>query len=59
MYRVDRNRELYLCGHCTSLLWRALSSQGWTIWPVPLTMPDRLVRVLNRGGETSSASMDC
>ena len=32
-YRVDRDGELYLCGHCTSRLWTALSAQGWTIWP--------------------------
>jgi ribosomal protein S27AE len=36
-YRVDRlNRagELYLCGHCASWQWRALSAQGWTFWPL-------------------------
>jgi ribosomal protein S27AE len=36
-YRVDRvNRvgELYLCGHCASWQWRALSAQGWTLWPL-------------------------
>jgi hypothetical protein len=36
-YRVDRvNRagELYLCGHCASRQWRALSAQGWTFWPL-------------------------
>jgi ribosomal protein S27AE len=33
-YRADRDGELYLCGHCTSRLWKALSAQGWTIWPV-------------------------
>ena len=32
-YRVERGGELYLCGHCTSQLWTALSAQGWTIWP--------------------------
>jgi hypothetical protein len=32
-YRVDCYGELYLCGHCTSRLWQALSAQGWTIWP--------------------------
>ena len=31
--RVVRYGELYLCGHCTSRLWLALSAQGWTIWP--------------------------
>jgi len=36
VYRVDRDRvgELYLCLHCTSRLWKALSAQGWVIWPV-------------------------
>ena len=33
MYRADRTGELYLCRHCASRLWRALSAQGWTIWP--------------------------
>ena len=31
-YRVDRSGELYLCRHCTNLLWPALSAQGWNIW---------------------------
>ena len=31
-YRVDRVGELYLCGHCASKHWRALSAQGWTFW---------------------------
>lgn len=30
-YRVDRSGELYLCRHCTNLLWPALSAQGWNI----------------------------
>jgi ribosomal protein S27AE len=33
-YRVDRVRELYLCGRCASRHWRALSAQGWTFWPL-------------------------
>ncbi len=28
-YRLDRSGELYLCRHCTNLLWPALSAQGW------------------------------
>jgi hypothetical protein len=28
--------ELYLCGHCTSRQWPALSAQGWTISPLDL-----------------------
>jgi hypothetical protein len=24
--------ELYLCRHCASRHWRALSAQGWTFW---------------------------
>ncbi len=31
-YRVDRRGELYLCRHCTNLLWPALAAQGWNIW---------------------------
>jgi len=30
---VDRTGELYLCGHCATRHWPALSAQGWTIWP--------------------------
>jgi hypothetical protein len=33
-YRVDREGELYLCGHCTNQLSPALSAQGWTIWSI-------------------------
>lgn len=33
-YRVDRLGELYLCAHCTSRQWPALSAQGWTISPL-------------------------
>ena len=33
-YRVDRIGELCLCGHGASRHWRALSTQGWTFWPV-------------------------
>jgi ribosomal protein S14 len=29
VYRVTRNGELYLCRHCASQLWPALSAQGW------------------------------
>ena len=34
VYRADRRGELYLCRHCASRLWPALSAQGWTIWTV-------------------------
>ncbi len=30
-YRVARSGELYLCRHCTNLLWPALSTQGWNV----------------------------
>ena len=29
-YRVERCGELYLCRHCASRHWAALSAQGWT-----------------------------
>ena len=32
-YRVQRRGELYLCGHCASHQWSALSAQGWIITP--------------------------
>jgi hypothetical protein len=31
VYRVYRDGELYLCGHCANQLRPALSAQGWTI----------------------------
>jgi len=34
VYRVERHGELYLCRHCASGLWSALSAQGWAIWLV-------------------------
>jgi hypothetical protein len=34
VYRVSRRGELYLCRHCASRLWAALSAQGWNVWPV-------------------------
>jgi hypothetical protein len=30
-YRLTREGELYLCRHCTTQLWAALSAQGWAI----------------------------
>ena len=33
-YKVDRVGELYLCGHCATRHWPALSAQGWTFWPL-------------------------
>ncbi len=33
-YRVNRDDgELFLCLHCASQLWAALSERGWIIWP--------------------------
>ena len=32
VYRVCRDGELYLCGHCANRFWSALCAQGWTIW---------------------------
>jgi hypothetical protein len=29
VYRVTGHGELYLCEHCASRLWPALSAQGW------------------------------
>jgi ribosomal protein S27AE len=31
-YRVHRDSDLYLCGHCANRLWTALTAQGWSIW---------------------------
>jgi hypothetical protein len=35
-YRVQRRGELYLCRHCASHQWPALSAQGWIITPATL-----------------------
>jgi len=37
VYRVNRNGELYLCGHCANQLWQALSAQDWAIRPIAST----------------------
>jgi hypothetical protein len=34
VYCAARSGELYLCGHCTNQLRRALSARGWSIRPV-------------------------
>jgi hypothetical protein len=41
-YRVARTGELYLCRHCTNLLWPALSAEGWNIreWLVTVSATD-------------------
>jgi ribosomal protein S27AE len=35
-YHVQRRGELYLCRHCASHQWSALSAQGWIITPATL-----------------------
>ena len=45
-YRVARNGELYLCGHCMNRLWSALSAQGWSIWLIR----ERLIAASATGG---------
>jgi hypothetical protein len=40
VYRVTRDGELYLCEHCASQLWPALSAQGWAS-TVPLRAAGR------------------
>ena len=34
VYCASRHGELYLCRHCASRLWPALSAHGWTVWLV-------------------------
>jgi hypothetical protein len=34
VYSAGRHGELYLCRHCATRLWPALSAQGWTVRPV-------------------------
>jgi hypothetical protein len=31
IYRVNRDAELYLCGHCANQLRPALFAQGWSV----------------------------
>lgn len=63
MYRADRNGELYLCRHCASQLWRALSTQGWTVWPIsaqasgPHTSQQRLPRYAGSIGPEPSSRL--
>ena len=52
-YRVDGAGELYLCRHCTTRLWTALSAQGWAIWPVGDHAPAQARRV--SGAERSTS----
>jgi hypothetical protein len=58
-YRVDRvNRagELYLCGPCASRHWPALSSQGWTFWPLGVHALAPQARAAVRGGPVPDAA---
>jgi ribosomal protein S27AE len=58
-YRVDRvNRagELYLCGHCGSRQWRALSAQGWTFWPLGLHALAPQASAASGGGPVQEAA---
>ena len=50
-YRVERRGELYLCMHCASQQWAALSTQGWIIWPAGL------LAVAPQASEFSGASL--
>jgi hypothetical protein len=38
-FRLTRQGELYLCWHCTTRLWAALSAQGWAICPIDQHAP--------------------
>jgi hypothetical protein len=56
VYRAHRRGELYLCTHCASGLWSALSAQGWTIGPVNelAPAPQAALRPRALRGQTSS-----
>ncbi len=42
VYRANREGELYLCEHCATRFWPALSAQGWSIRPIrPSARPAR------------------
>jgi hypothetical protein len=34
IYRVYRDRELFLCEGCMDRLWESLCGDGWVIWPI-------------------------
>jgi hypothetical protein len=55
VYRAHRRGELYLCTHCASELWSALSAQGWTIGPVNelAPAPQAALRSRAQTGQTS------
>jgi hypothetical protein len=55
VYRAYRCGELYLCTHCASGLWPALSAQGWTIGPVNELAPAPQAALRSRAlrGQTS------
>ena len=55
-YRVDRVGELYLCGHCATRQWRALSAQGWTFWPLGVHALAPQARAAVRGGPVQDAA---
>jgi ribosomal protein S27AE len=55
-YRVDRAGELYLCGHCASRLWPALSAQGWTFWPLGVQALAPQARARPRYGPVEDAA---
>jgi hypothetical protein len=44
-YRVYRDRELFLCGHCMNRHWESLCGQGWEIWPIGKHELRPLIRV--------------
>jgi hypothetical protein len=57
VYRAHRRGELYLCTHCATRLWSALSARGWTIGPVnelaPAPQAALRSRALRRGPRCS------
>jgi hypothetical protein len=53
-YRVNRDDgELFLCLHCASQLWAALSARGWIIWPTDERVLAPQARVPRQSAGTS------
>lgn len=44
-YRVYRDRELFMCGHCMNRLWESLCAKGWVIWPIGKHELRNLIRI--------------
>ena len=54
--RVNRAGGLDLCGQCAARHWRALSTQGWTFWPLGVHALAPQACAAARGGPVQNAA---